>query len=257
MFINILIVLLGVATGMLVNYLADVLPLRRRFSKPLCTACQADMPPVNYWLWPRRCLACGKHRRWRVWLVEAIYAVLAIWLWQTPLEKIGFWGGWLLLAYFGVVVVIDIEYRLILHPVSLVGVVIALGLGWILNGLPSTLIGGAVGFGVMWLLYMLGELVMRLVARLRGETVDDVALGFGDVNLSGVLGLLLGWPGIVVGLVLAIFIGGAVSLLFMLGMALTRRYRLFMALPYGPFLIAGAVIVLCFRSSVIGYLLGN
>ena len=84
--------------------------------------------------------------------MEAIYAVLAIWLWQTPLEKIGFWGGWLLLAYFGVVVVIDIEYRLILHPVSLVGVVIAVGLGWILNGLPSTLIGGAVGFGVMWLL---------------------------------------------------------------------------------------------------------
>ena len=256
MFTDGLLIIVGWATGMLVNYLADVLPLRRRFAAPLCTFCQADIPPVNYWLWPRRCPACGKRRSWRVWLVEALFAALAVWLWHTPPATIGFWGGWLLLAYFGVVVVIDMEYHLILHPVSLVGAVIALALGWMLNGLPNTLIGGVVGFGAMWLLYMLGELVLRLAARLRGQTVDDVALGFGDVNLSGVLGLLLGWPGILVGLVLAIFIGGAVSLVYIVGMVVTRRYKMFMALPYGPFLVAGAVMIIYFRDAVIGYLQG-
>jgi hypothetical protein len=70
MYIDALFAILGWVTGMLVNYLADVLPLRRRFAAPLCTVCQAEIPPVNYWLWPRRCPACGKHRRWRVWLVE-------------------------------------------------------------------------------------------------------------------------------------------------------------------------------------------
>jgi len=31
---------------------------------------------------------------------------------------------------------------------------------------------------------------------------DEVALGFGDVNLAGIMGLLLGWPGITAGLVI-------------------------------------------------------
>ena len=39
---------------------------------------------------------------------------------------------------------------------------------------------------------------------------EDVALGFGDVHLSGILGLLLGWPGITGGLFVAIILGGRV-----------------------------------------------
>ena len=41
---------------------------------------------------------------------------------------------------------------------------------------------------------MLGVLIIKLINRRRGQPVNDVAFGFGDVNLSGVLGLMLGWP---------------------------------------------------------------
>jgi prepilin signal peptidase PulO-like enzyme (type II secretory pathway) len=82
---------------------------------------------------------------------------------------------------------------------------------------------------------------------MRGETIDDVALGFGDVNLSGVLGLILGFPGILLGLFIAIMVAGLVSLVFLVAMLLVRKYRLFMALPYGPFLVIGAVTLLYFR----------
>jgi prepilin signal peptidase PulO-like enzyme (type II secretory pathway) len=80
----------------------------------------------------------------------------------------------------------------------------------------------------------------------RNEPVDDVALGFGDVNLAGILGLLLGFPGIVVGLTLGALIGGAGSLLFILLRLAQGRYRSMDALPYGPFLISGAVLLLFF-----------
>jgi len=102
----------------------------------------------------------------------------------------------------------------------------------------------------MYALYVLGAGLLWLVNRMRGQKVDDVALGFGDVNLSGILGLILGWPGIGLGLILAIFIAGAVSLVYLLVMLALRKYRLFAAIPYGPFLIAGAVVLIYFREAL-------
>jgi leader peptidase (prepilin peptidase)/N-methyltransferase len=81
--------------------------------------------------------------------------------------------------------------------------------------------------------------------------LSEVALGFGDVNLAGVMGLLLGWPGIVLGLVLAIFLGGFVSLIYIVIMLITRRYKTFAAIPYGPFLVLGGVILIYFREYLI------
>jgi len=177
-------------------------------------------------------------------------------MWEMPIEKIGFLGGMILLAYFGVVVVIDIEYRLIMHPVSIVGAVLALIIGTYLHGLGNSLMGGVAGFGSMWILYLIGALIIRFISHLRRQPVGDVALGFGDVNLSGVLGLLLGWPSILVALLLAVFLAGIVSLIYICIMIILRKYRLFSALPYGPFLILGAVVLLFFRDDLIR-LLGN
>jgi leader peptidase (prepilin peptidase)/N-methyltransferase len=83
--------------------------------------------------------------------------VVTPWLWLTAPEKLGFWPSLILLVYFGVVVVIDMRYRLILHPVSLVGAVLGLVVGIYLHGWQAALAGGALGFGVMFLLYKLGE----------------------------------------------------------------------------------------------------
>lgn len=145
------------------------------------------------------------------------------------------------MTYFGLVAVIDLEHKLILHPVSLAGALLGLISGLLYHGLPSTLLGGAAGFGAMFLLYLLGGVFLKLVSSLRGEEVDDIALGFGDVNLAGILGLLLGWPGIAAGLVLGILIGGAGSAFYLLYRLINGGYQAFEALPYGPFLILSAV----------------
>lgn len=173
--------------------------------------------------------------------------ISAVLLWSNHPDKLGFWGGFFLLAYFGVLVVIDMEHKLILHPVSIFGAVAGLAIGVYLHGWLASLIGGAAGYAAMFALYALGAGWLWLVNRLRRQKIDDVALGFGDVNLSGVLGLILGWPGIAAGLILAIFIGGAVSLVYLLVMLLLRKYRYYEAIPYGPFLIAGAIILLFFK----------
>ena len=241
-----LILILGWGAGVVVNYLADVLPVKRRLAAPFCLECQAGQNAVRYFLWPRRCESCGRSRAFRTWIVEAAYIVTAFWLWDNPPQKLGFWLGLLILVYFGVVVVIDLEHRLILHPTSAIGALLGLGTGIWLHGLIATLLGGLAGFGGMLGLYLFGILFVKLVSRGRSGGESE-ALGFGDVILSGVLGFFLGWPGIVAGLTFAIVLGGVASLVYLLAMLVARRYRSFAAIPYGPFLIAGAVFLLYFR----------
>ena len=244
-------IVLGWLAGMLVNYLADVLPLRRRLVRPFCIQCDAAHAWTNYLVWPRKCPVCSHRRHWRVWVVEGFYVTASLLMVIYPPYHLGYVLGMLVLVYLGVVVVIDLEYRLIMHPVSIFGAVLGLVVGILRVGWERALIGGAVGFGSMWLVYMLGVLVIKLVGRIRHQPVNDVALGFGDVNLSGVLGLMLGWPLILIGLFTAILIGGAVSLVFIIVKLITHRYEAFMALPYGPFLVTGAVLIIYFRDFIL------
>jgi len=244
---NIISVLMGLVAGMLVNYLADILPVRRTLAKPICLHCGQPQPFTQYFLWPRRCSHCGKRRTARTWVVEFLSILAAIWFWnsQEAHQQLGVLLGGLLLIYFAVVVVIDYEYKLILHPTSIFGAVFGFLVGLSVNGLVNTLIGGAVGYGLMFVLYYLGNLFTKGMARVQGRTIDEVALGFGDVNLTGVLGLVLGWPNVVIALFLSVLSAGAVGALLLLVKILSRKYRSFMlAMPYGPFLILGAFLLL-------------
>ncbi len=252
----ILAIVPGWLAGAVVNYLADLLPLRRRLTRPFCIQCDTTQSWHNYLFWPRKCPTCHHPRNVRVWVVEGFYILASIVISQFPPIKLGYGLGMLLLVYFGVVVLIDLEYRLIMHPVSIFGAVLGLIIGTLKIGWLRALVGGAVGFGIMWLLYLLGVLIIKVVNRRRGLPVNDVALGFGDVNLSGVLGLMLGWPLILVGLVVAVLMGGFVSLIYIIIKLFTRKYQAFMALPYGPFLVLGAVILIYFRNLVLSLIGG-
>jgi prepilin signal peptidase PulO-like enzyme (type II secretory pathway) len=252
----ILAIIPGWLFGVLVNYLADVLPLRRKLTRPFCIQCDSSQPWLNYLVWPRKCPTCAHRRAARTWIVEVFFILASLWMIKFPPDGLDYWLSMVLLAYFGVVVLIDLEYRLIMHPISIFGAVLGLIVGSLYVGWWRSLLGGAVGFALMWLLYMLGVQIIKLVNRRRGQMVDEVALGFGDVNLSGVLGLILGWPAILVGLVVAVLVGGLVSLLYLLYKILTRQYHAFMALPYGPFLIIGAGVLIYFRDWVLALLGG-
>jgi prepilin signal peptidase PulO-like enzyme (type II secretory pathway) len=254
MLVYLLIALLGLAAGVLINYLADTLPYSRRLVQRSCLACGKAQSGILAYLWPSRCERCGYWQPLRTWLVHIAAIGASSWLWASSPPALGFTLSFILMIYFAVVVVIDLEHRLILHPTSLVGALLGLFLGTYLHGLGATLLGGAAGFISMLAFYVLGGLFARLIMRLRGHVVDEEALGFGDVILTGVLGLLLGWPGILLGLFLGIMAGGLASLVYIVVMAASRRYRPFTAIPYGPFLISGAAALLYFREYILAYL---
>ena len=238
-----LMIVLGILAGFFANYLSDVLPQTRSFSKPACQQCNQALGIIRYLLL-QPCQNCGAKRSTRSWIVQIFFPLAFVYLTLFSPNRLGMWIGAGLLFYFGLVVIMDLEYRLILNPISLAGAVIGLCTGLYLHGWKTTLLGGVAGFGIMWVLFLLGELYLRFLSKKRGELIEEVALGFGDVNLGGVLGLILGWPGITAGLLFAILLGGLVSGGYILFTVVSKRYHPNTAIPYAPFLILGAMLLL-------------
>lgn len=249
------ILLLGYLSGVFINYLADTLPEYRRLTAPFCRNCHTKLDFKNYFLWPRKCPHCGLHRSARTFIVVVLFPLLTLYLWSYPNQRMNFILGLILWIYFILVIVIDIEHHLILHPVSIAGAVLGLGIGIWMHGFISTILGGILGFLIMLVLYYLGIILFKKIRKPSDEDKqtsdghsEEEALGFGDVNLSGVVGLLLGWPGIVAGITLTIFLAGGFSALYLITMLIKKKYHAYMAIPYGPFIVLGAAILLFFMN---------
>jgi leader peptidase (prepilin peptidase)/N-methyltransferase len=71
--------------------------------------------------------------------------------------------------------------------------------------------------------------------------IEEVAFGFGDVLLSGVIGLMIGWPQILHSLFVTILVAGLFSLIYLLILFALGRYSLGKGLPFAPLLILGAI----------------
>jgi leader peptidase (prepilin peptidase) / N-methyltransferase len=239
-------IILGLMAGWLVNYLSDVLPIQRSLSRPVCVHCGASLRWQDYFLL-RACHECQKPRSWRTYIVLAAGPIISAILWVNPPVQLNYWISLLIIIYFGLVLVIDLEHRLILHIVSIVGAVIGLAAGMISHGLLNTLAGGLAGLLIMLSFYLFGMLFARYRARKLGVDDGEEALGFGDVILSAVIGLLLGWPQIVTALLIGILAGGLISLLIIVILVAARRYQsMNVFTAYAPYLVLGAALVLFF-----------
>ncbi len=76
------------------------------------------------------------------------------------------------------------------------------------------------------------------------------AMGWGDFKLVGPLGLIFGWPDILMVLFLAFIIGAFFSVVLLI----RKKKKMKSAVPFGPFLVAGASLTFFFGYQIInGY----
>ena len=216
----ILYAVIGILTGSLINWAADYLP---RF------AVDRSLVPPN--LQPRFRLALLRPAT-ADRLSLAIELLLAV-LWVYLGSRTSTIGDWLWLAamcaFFILVAVIDLKYRLVLNVVLYPALIIALitQLLIVRANLISVLIGAAFG-----LLIFLAALWLR---------PND--LGGGDVKLAGLIGVIFGFPHVLWALLIGVVAGGLAAI----GLLAGRRWQPSAQIPYAPFLCLGAIIALLYN----------
>jgi leader peptidase (prepilin peptidase)/N-methyltransferase len=255
-------ILLGILAGLVVNYLADVIPFTLRLSRPVCTnpECRKLFGWADYVLL-QRCKHCSKPRGWRTFAILLLCAVSALYLWFSYPARLGYALSFIVLLYLYGVAIIDLEHRLILRPLSIAGLILTAVTGTVLHGWSSTLIGGLAGFAIMYIFYLFGKLFTRLRARRLGQDPKEAeeALGSGDVTLATILGLFLGWPLIWFGLLLGVLFAGFISLIIILVMVFARKYKqqVFMVfIPFGPAFVLSTILLVYLPNWISSYLPG-
>ncbi len=193
-----------------------------------------NIPIVSFLFLKGRCRWCGHQIAWRYPLVELAAGLLLVLVWIHVTSAYRFDGPGIVLREFAgtavfalmllAILFIDLEHRIVPNAISYPGIVLGLLLaipqGRLLEVGLSAL--GAGGF-------------FFLVALLsRG------GMGGGDVKLAAMMGAFLGWPAIVVALMLAFFLGAGAGLLLIVFRRGTRKTPI----PFGPALAAGAIVAL-------------
>jgi leader peptidase (prepilin peptidase) / N-methyltransferase len=141
--------------------------------------------------------------------------------------------AYLYLAGVGVALaVIDLEHRRLPNSLTLPSYAVGIGL-----------------LGIAALVRWEGDAALRALGGMAAlfafyyllALVNPGGMGYGDVKLAGVLGLYLGWLGWAQ-VLLGTFLAFLVSALTGLGLIAAGRATLKSALPFGPFMLAGALL---------------
>jgi len=266
----IVFILLGTAIGSFLNVCIDRLPARKSVIRPpsYCDGCQRrlalkDLIPVFSFIWlRRRCRSCGALISWRVFWVETgtgILFGLIYWYYmvypaspETAQLVVTVFYSCIFIVIFG----IDLEHQLILnrvvYPTALIALVldIALHQPWLIESAPGAFLsmpdvaaravvgitGGVTGF----VLLLIPALVFR------------GGMGWGDVKMAGLIGLVVGFPLVFVSILGAILVGGLLAAILLL-LGIKKRGE---AIPFGPFLSLAAIATLLFGNDILSWYLG-
>jgi leader peptidase (prepilin peptidase)/N-methyltransferase len=239
---------LGLAIGSFLNVVIWRVPRGESVVRPPshCPGCDReigprDNVPVLSWLLLRgRCRHCATKISVRYPAVELLTAVLfAVVAYRIgPAPEL---PAYLYLAAVGLALAaIDLDHRRLPNALTLPSYLV----------MAVLLTVASAATGDWWALVRAGLAMAAFYGALFAVAVAvPRGMGFGDVKLAGVLGLALGWLGwgeLLVGFFLGFAYGGLVSLaLIALGRAGRKT-----AVPFGPFLVAGALTAVLYGDAL-------
>jgi len=226
----------GLIVGSFLNVCIYRLPRQESINWPgsHCTTCNRSLSwyenvPVVSWVVLRgRCRTCHDP-------ISVIYPAVEIITGIVFLAAYELYGLTVLtvvrIAFACAMVVlfaIDLRHRILPNVITLPGIVVGFVASlWLPPGWQSSLIGLVIGGGV---LFAIGELYYR--------TRGVEGMGMGDVKMLAMIGAFLGWPLMLLTLILASFSGA----MFGAAMIASGRGGAKAALPFGTFLAVGALV---------------
>ena len=241
--------LFGLAVGSFLNVVIHRVPRKESVISPRsrCPGCgttlasRDNIPVVSWLLLKGRCRTCGEPISIRYPLVELLTAGLFV---VTAL-RLGVDAALpaFLVVVAGLVAIsaVDLERFIvpnrILYPTLFVAAplfVVAAAIDGDWEGVKTAALGGALGWVLLFAVHM----------------VSPAGMGFGDVRLAGLIGMVLGWLSVghvLVALFLAFALAAVVGVALMATGVKGRKDKV----PFGPFLASGAMLALLFGAPII------
>ncbi len=100
----------------------------------------------------------------------------------------------------------------------------------------------------IWINHLFAALLGMVFFGLIIFLTKEKAMGWGDFKLVGALGLIFGWPDILM-IIFSAFIIGAIAGVFLL---IGKKKKMKDAVPFGPFLAVGSTLIFFFGYQIIG-----
>jgi leader peptidase (prepilin peptidase)/N-methyltransferase len=231
----------GLCIGSFLNVVIHRLPLEESVVTPRsrCPSCRKTIPwyqnlPVLSFLWLRaKCGSCGAKISWRYPLVELITAIL----FTAAAAGNPAWIEWPWAFYFlGALVActfIDLDHWILPDKITLPGIVIGLAGAALLPSI--SFLGSVMGF-------LFGGGLLYLVAWGYQIATKKDGLGGGDIKFLAMVGAFLGIEGAVLTIVIASLVGSVIGLFLIF----VKGRKSNTAIPFGPFLSAGAATAFFF-----------
>jgi leader peptidase (prepilin peptidase) / N-methyltransferase len=246
MMITAVVFVFGTLIGSFLNVCIVRIPRRLSlvFPSSHCPVCRTpipfycNIPLLSYLALGGRCRFCRAPIPLQYFVVELLTPLVMIWLYA-------FWGlspAFGLAAVFAaaliVITFIDLQHQIIPDAITLPGIPICFACSFVAPWVTpaDSLIGIAAGGGVLYL-FALGY---HLLTKKEG-------MGGGDIKLLAMIGAFLGWKGALATLVLAACAGSVIGIVLMVLQGRDRTY----AIPFGPFLSAGALCSLLYGEELI------
>jgi len=246
--------LLGIVIGSFLNVCIDRLPAGKSLLYPPshCDACQKhlspkDLVPVFSYLWLRgRCRYCRVSIPRRILWVEigsGLLFAFTYWFYGLSAEFV------VVTAYCCLFIVlgsIDLKHGLILnkivYPALVVSVVISILLpqsGTVSLPWPEA-VNGVVGGGIGFVFLLIPALIYQ------------GGMGWGDVKMAALIGLVTGFPLVFVALLMGVILGGLVAGLLLL-LKIKKRKE---SIPFGPFLSIATIATLLAGNNILNWYFG-
>jgi leader peptidase (prepilin peptidase)/N-methyltransferase len=246
--------ILGAAIGSFLNVVIDRLPAGKSIAYPpsYCDACQhrlswPDLFPIFSYLFLRgRCRYCKAKIPQRVFWVELGTGLLTALL---------FWRfGWkpilpVMIVYCSALIaigLIDLKdgliFPAIVFPVALAALVVNFFIPklYSVHNLLFGLTGATFGLVFLLLAFVLSKVILK-----------REGMGLGDVYMAAMMGLMVGFPNIIVALFGGIILGGLVAIFLVSAKKKSTRD----VIPFGDFLAIGTIVTLLWGTQIIHWYL--
>jgi leader peptidase (prepilin peptidase) / N-methyltransferase len=242
----ILLFVLGAVVGSFLNVCISRLPKEESiiFPPSHCPHCRQRIkivdliPLVSFIILRGKCRGCRKPISFRYFLVEALSGLMFVMCYLFYNDTASIVYAILFSAVLIIILFSDLETQIIPDETIIAGIVLGTVYALIIRDWLGALAGGLIGLSFFLSVYVIAKWIY-----------GKEAMGQGDIKLGLMLGINLGWPLVVPQILLTYLIGAPVAL----ALLLFKVKKIHDAVPFGPFMVIAAWIIILFGSQIINY----